>query len=79
MNPMGRTFQKEALPESPRGPAVAFAPSPPSQSGARCGELVTVEVQHFPVTFRVLLDAFLNENQIELESIKLEFCHLASA
>ncbi|CAK9035495.1 Hybrid signal transduction histidine kinase A [Durusdinium trenchii] len=31
-------------------------------------------VQHFPVTFRVLLDAFLNENQIELESIKLEFC-----
>ena len=31
-------------------------------------------VQHFPVTFRVLLDSFLNENQIELENIKLEYC-----
>ena len=34
-------------------------------------------VQHFPVTFRVLLDAFLNENQVELENIKLEYCRLA--
>ncbi|CAL1170848.1 unnamed protein product [Cladocopium goreaui] len=32
------------------------------------------QVQHFPVTFRVLLDSFLNENQIELENIKLEYC-----
>ncbi|CAE7230243.1 unnamed protein product [Symbiodinium pilosum] len=31
-------------------------------------------VQHFPVTLRVLLDAFMNENQIDLENIKLEFC-----
>ena len=31
-------------------------------------------MQHFPVTFRVLLDSFMNENQIALENIKLEFC-----
>jgi len=30
-------------------------------------------VQHFPVTFKALLDAFLNENQIDLENIKLDF------
>lgn len=28
------------------------------------------------MTFRVLLDAFLNENQVELENIKLEYCRL---
>eukprot|EP00931_Biecheleriopsis_adriatica_P023123 TRINITY_DN14679_c0_g1_i1.p1 TRINITY_DN14679_c0_g1~~TRINITY_DN14679_c0_g1_i1.p1 ORF type:complete len:248 (+),score=56.08 TRINITY_DN14679_c0_g1_i1:71-814(+) len=31
-------------------------------------------VQHFPVTFRTLIDAFLNENQQDLELIKLEYC-----
>jgi len=28
-------------------------------------------VQHFPVTFQMLVDAFLNENQLKLEQIKL--------
>ena len=32
------------------------------------------EVQHFPVTFRLLLDSFLNENQIILENIQLDYC-----
>ena len=27
------------------------------------------------MTLRVLLDAFMNENQIDLENIKLEFCY----
>jgi hypothetical protein len=30
-------------------------------------------VQHFPITFQVLVDAFLNENQLKLDQIKLEF------
>lgn len=30
-----------------------------------CQQGSPLQVQHFPVTFRVLLDAFLNENQIE--------------
>lgn len=30
-------------------------------------------VQHFPVTFQTLLDAFLNENQLKIEQVKLEF------
>jgi hypothetical protein len=31
-------------------------------------------VQHFPTTFETLVDAFLNENQLKIEQIKLEFC-----
>mmetsp|Transcript_86489 Transcript_86489/g.155782 ORF Transcript_86489/g.155782 Transcript_86489/m.155782 type:complete len:246 (-) Transcript_86489:75-812(-) len=31
-------------------------------------------VQHYPVTFQVLLDAFLNENATQLDQIKLEYC-----
>lgn len=31
-------------------------------------------VQHFPVTFEILVDAFLNENQLKIEQVKLEFC-----
>lgn len=31
-------------------------------------------VQHFPTTFEMLVDAFLNENQLKLEQIKLEYC-----
>jgi len=31
-------------------------------------------VQHHPVTFQTLIDAFLNENQLKLEQIKLEHC-----
>jgi len=30
-------------------------------------------VQHYPVTFVTLVDAFCNENQVKLEQIKLEF------
>lgn len=30
-------------------------------------------VQHFPMTFQMLVDAFLNENQIKIEQVKLEF------
>jgi len=30
-------------------------------------------VQHFPVTFNQLLDAFLNENQLKMDQIKLDF------
>lgn len=30
-------------------------------------------VQHFPVTFEMLVDAFLNENQLKIEQVKLEF------
>lgn len=31
-------------------------------------------VQHFPVTFEQLVDSFLNENQLKIEQIKLDFC-----
>lgn len=31
-------------------------------------------VQHFPVPLQVLIEAFLNENQLALESIKLDYC-----
>mmetsp|Transcript_37631 Transcript_37631/g.79950 ORF Transcript_37631/g.79950 Transcript_37631/m.79950 type:complete len:247 (+) Transcript_37631:109-849(+) len=31
-------------------------------------------VQHYPVTFNTLVDAFFNENQVKLEQVKLEFC-----
>lgn len=31
-------------------------------------------VQHFPTTFETLVDAFLNENQLKMEQVKLEFC-----
>lgn len=31
-------------------------------------------VQHFPTTFEMLVDAFLNENQLKIEQVKLEFC-----
>jgi len=31
-------------------------------------------VQHFPTTMEMLVDAFLNENQLKIEQIKLEFC-----
>jgi hypothetical protein len=31
-------------------------------------------VQHFPTTFEMLVDAFLNENQLKMEQVKLEFC-----
>mmetsp|Transcript_40155 Transcript_40155/g.92286 ORF Transcript_40155/g.92286 Transcript_40155/m.92286 type:complete len:248 (+) Transcript_40155:70-813(+) len=31
-------------------------------------------VQHFPTTFESLVDAFLNEMQMHIEQIKLEFC-----
>jgi hypothetical protein len=31
-------------------------------------------VQHFPTTFELLVDAFLNENQLKLEQIKLQYC-----
>jgi len=31
-------------------------------------------VQHFPVTFNQMVDHFLNENQLALEQVKLEFC-----
>jgi hypothetical protein len=30
-------------------------------------------VQHFPVTFEMLVDAFLNENQLKIEQVKLAF------
>lgn len=30
-------------------------------------------VQHFPVTFEMLLDAFLNENQLKMDQIKLDY------
>eukprot|EP00929_Paragymnodinium_shiwhaense_P014478 TRINITY_DN12238_c0_g1_i1.p1 TRINITY_DN12238_c0_g1~~TRINITY_DN12238_c0_g1_i1.p1 ORF type:complete len:248 (-),score=77.72 TRINITY_DN12238_c0_g1_i1:53-796(-) len=30
-------------------------------------------VQHFPVTFELLVDSFLNEHQLKLEQIKLDF------
>jgi len=30
-------------------------------------------VQHYPVTFVTLVDAFFNENQIKLEQVKIEF------
>lgn len=31
-------------------------------------------VQHFPVTFTQMVDHFLNEHQLTLEQVKLEFC-----
>mmetsp|Transcript_123135 Transcript_123135/g.394332 ORF Transcript_123135/g.394332 Transcript_123135/m.394332 type:complete len:248 (-) Transcript_123135:344-1087(-) len=31
-------------------------------------------VQHFPITLHSLIDAFLNEHQLQLEQVKLEFC-----
>merc|ERR1711920_209070 len=31
-------------------------------------------VQHFPNTFHMLVDAFLNENQLKIEQVKLDFC-----
>jgi len=31
-------------------------------------------VQHFPVTFQMLVDSFLNEHQLHMEEIKLDFC-----
>jgi hypothetical protein len=31
-------------------------------------------VQHFPTTFEMLVDAFLNENQLKIEQVKLEYC-----
>lgn len=31
-------------------------------------------VQHFPTTFEMHVDAFLNENQLKLEQVQLEFC-----
>jgi len=31
-------------------------------------------VQHFPTTFEMLVDAFLNENQLKIEQVKLDFC-----
>jgi len=31
-------------------------------------------VQHFPTTFEMLVDAFMNENQLKIEQIKLDFC-----
>jgi hypothetical protein len=31
-------------------------------------------VQHFPISFEIILDAFLNENQLRMEQIKLDGC-----
>merc|ERR1719323_283383 len=31
-------------------------------------------VQHFPVTFKQLVDHFLNEHQLTMEQVKLEYC-----
>ena len=31
-------------------------------------------VQHFPVSFEMIVDAFLNENQLRVEQVKLDGC-----
>lgn len=31
-------------------------------------------IQHFPVTFEMIVDTFLNENQLKMEQVKLDIC-----